>query len=396
MKNHSKKTGKIILTAIILVIMIGVVSNPSSSIKSAREGLEIWLFILLPSLFPFILISDLLISLGFVNYISRFLQPLMKPLFNVSGVGIFPLMMSMMSGYPIGAKLTSKLRQENTISKTMGNRLIGFSSTSGTLFILGTVLIGMLNAPHLSLIMLLPHYLGAITLGFIFRFYKKDSFNGDMARIGLIQNPSSQNNDYSIGQLIGNSVKDSMDSIIIIGGFVIIYSVVIDLLLDNSLFNLILNRTSVLTGINPNYIKGLLAGIIEITKGCNIVASLDLPIISKIILINFIIGWGGLSIHSQAISFISKTDLSKGIYLIAKAAHGIISAIYTYVIYKIIYHGNIVPVFYNPDFQTHVPGIQPWMNLLIGSTKIASLSALFLLILSIFMYSLDRYLNRSL
>ena len=117
------------------------------------------------------IISEILIRLGFVDFIGKLLGPLMGPLFNLPGEGAFPISMAVISGYPVGAKLTSRLREERLISKIEANRLIAFTSTSGPLFMLGAVSIGMLQNPKIAPLILIPHYLSAILLGFIFSFY---------------------------------------------------------------------------------------------------------------------------------------------------------------------------------------------------------------------------------
>lgn len=380
MKNKERLIDAIIIL-VLLVIIIMIVSNPATSIKSAKKGLDLWFNLLLPSLLPFLFISSLLVSTGFIDFLGKYLQPIMKPLFNVSGVGIFPFAMSIMSGYPVGAKLTSNLRKKKSISKTMGNRLISFSSTSGPLFILGTVAIGMLALPGLGLLFLLPHYLGSITLGLIFRFYRTKDPESDIS-IRMYENRPKDKK--PIGFLMTKCIKDSMDSMFIIGGFVIIYSVIIDLLLLSNIFNSIITRLSLITKVDINTLRGLTAGIIELTNGCKIVASLDISLISKIIIINFLIGWGGFSIHSQAISFISSTDLSVKIYLFSKFLHGVLASLYTYIMYIFLYKDKISSAFNRAPITLEMPTIKSWLYLLTSSTKIAISLIVFLILLSIF------------
>ncbi len=103
----------------------------------------------------------------------------MRPLFNLPGIAAFPFSMSIISGYPTGSKIIASLRKDNLITKTEGERMLVLSSTSGPpLFMLGAVTVGMFNNLKLApLILYPPHYLGAITMGFLFRFYKhKDNF----------------------------------------------------------------------------------------------------------------------------------------------------------------------------------------------------------------------------
>jgi len=372
---------EIFFSILIIVVIWQIIQNPYFSIESAKSGLYLWFNILLPSLFPFIFLSDLLISLGVVNYIGRYLEIIMKPLFNVSGAGIFPLFLSVLSGYPVGSKLTSKLRSESKISKAEADRLITFTSTSGPLFLLGTVLIGMLQIKNISGLLLIPHYLGAITVGLIFRNYQSDQY-----KIGVIKNDRINNTSYKkpepIGLLISNSIRDSIESILTVGGFVIIYSVVINSLLTSSLFLSFINLLSVKMHINSDIIKGLIAGIIEMTNGCNIISSLQISTINKILLMNFLIGWGGLSIHSQALSFISKTDISSTTYLIGKLMHGLISALYTYILYLFIYKEKLIPTF-NSNFNiANNYSVDHWLKLIINSSLLTITLILGLSILS--------------
>lgn len=376
---------------IILILIILIVTNPTVSISSAKEGLDLWFNILVPSLFPFFILSELLISLKFVDFFGSLLKPIMKPVFNVPGQAAFPLIMSVMSGYPVGIKLASRLREENIINRSDGNRLICFVSTSGPLFILGAVLIGMLNSPKLGPLMIVPHYLGAISLGLLFKKIKLKDRNTNISNNVLNKNHSYNNlHNYSttkpsIGLLISKSIKDSIDSILLIGGFVIIYSVVIELLFISKGFNSVILISSNYFNIEPDLIKGIIAGIIELTTGCKRIAASNLNIIIKILVCNFLIGWGGLSIHSQAISFISLTDLNSYLYLFSKFLHGILSVIYTYIIYIFFYKNTIVPSMVT---ETYIAsrGFYSWIYIFMNSIKISILVIMYFIIFSLLVY----------
>jgi sporulation integral membrane protein YlbJ len=389
------KKKNLIISVLLLLIMIQIIKDPSKSILSAGEGLNLWFNILVPSLFPFIFISDLLVSFGLLDYTAKYLEPIMRPVFNVSGVGIFPFSMSMLSGYPVGARLTSKLRTQKMISRDEGNRLISFSSTSGPLFILGAVLIGMVNAPELSLLMIVPHYIGALTIGFIFRFYRKNNKSCVSSDLSSKANLFNKDKSEPIGTTISKSLSDSLDSIIVVGGFVVIYSVIIDIVISSSLFNLIIGELSRILSIDENILKGITAGIIELTKGCSIISKLDIALITKIMLLNFTIGWAGFSIHSQAISFISKTDISSKIYLISKFFHGLFSVLYTYIMYLSFYKGKIEPAF-NPIPFVETSNLKSWLYLITSSTKLVCSLFVFLTLLGIFVFQLRKEFSRSL
>lgn len=117
----------------------------------------------------------MLIGFGVVKFIGVLLEPLMRPLFRVPGVGGFVWAMGMASGFPAGAKLTARLRQEGQLTKTEAERLVSFTNCSNPLFIFGAVSVGFFNNAKLGMILALSHYLGNITVGLFMRFYGKNS-----------------------------------------------------------------------------------------------------------------------------------------------------------------------------------------------------------------------------
>src|SRR5699024_4062333 len=295
---------------LVLWLLINIVLFPTTAINGATKGLSTWFNIVVPSLFPFFIISELLINLGFVEFIGSLLEPVMMPIFNVPGIGAFPFTMSLISGYPVGVKLVSNFRLNNNISKVEAERLLSFSSTSGPLFMLGAVSVGMLKNSSLGPLIVYPHYLASLSLGFLFRYYKKNTNKYNL----MLKNNSYYINKtyYSIAQLMSNSIKDATNTIISIGGFMILYSVLIEIIYISKFFDLFINFfINILPfNISIDVIKGIFAGIIEITTGCNKIATTNLPSIWKLLIINFFIGWIGLSIHSQALSFLLESFIN--------------------------------------------------------------------------------------
>lgn len=128
----------------------------------------------MPSLLPFIIGANLIVSLKIVDILGILINPLTQKIFNVSGRSGLIFAISMVSGYPVGSKFASELRLENKISRYEGQRLVSFCSTSGPLFIIGSVGTGMLKNPHIGYIMLLCHYLASLTVGLLFRNYGRE------------------------------------------------------------------------------------------------------------------------------------------------------------------------------------------------------------------------------
>ena len=378
-----KQFQRLIIIFLALIIIILIISFPKQSLSAALKGLNTWLNVVLPSLLPFFIVSDIMIQLGFVDFLSAMLNPIMKPLFNCPGHSSFVWIMSMASGYPMEAKLVASLYEEGSISKVEGQRMLAFCNTSGPLFMIGAVGIGMLQSPKAGKIIAVSHYTAALVLGLLFRFYGRQKDNTrtystkpkiKSAFQELLLGNSKSNK--SLGNILSSSVKSSMESQVLIGGFIILFSVIINLLIpeqaaNNS--NLSANKWIFSFPREWQLMKPLGAGILEITTGCQLLGDSIADFKNKLIAASFIIGWGGFSIHSQAISLLANTDLSIGLYLVSKFLHGLFAAGITYVC--IIITGiDSVPAFSN------YPSI---INITIPSTLAASLQLLASAILSL-------------
>lgn len=346
-KEYKKKLVSLLLIIIVLWLIVEIILYPQNSVNAALNGLMTWFNIVVPSLLPFFIVSEILIGLGVVRFLGILLQPLMKPLFNVPGEGSFALAMSITSGYPIGAKLVSKLRSQNVITRIESQRLLSFCSTSGPLFMIGSISIGMFKNPSIGPLIALSHYLGAIMVGFFFRFYGKNEkktyttnrrISIKFAFNELIKARDKDGRTFSM--LMSDAVKESINTMLMIGGFIIIYSVIIEIL---SLVNVLDYFSSIVTKIIPlikdeELIKAILSGIVEMTNGCKIVSTLNnSDYILRLASISLIIGWSGISIHSQVMSFISNTDIVAKIYFVSKALHGIFASIFTYILYNLVF-----------------------------------------------------------
>ena len=330
-KNLNKTIYYYIIPIIIAIFNALIILIPNLVISSAQNGLKLWFNNIIPSLLPFLIGTNLLIKLGFIDFLGTLLEPLMKKLFNVSGNGAFALILGMFSGYPIGAKITTDLYKQNKLTKVEAQRLLGFTNNSGPLFILGTVGIGMFKSSNLGYLMLIIHYLGAISTGILLKYYKKnDKFTNIVSENYSLKTAfknlkkARQKENKSFGEILSESVKNALEVIAVIGGFVILFSVIAEILKTFKIFEFIGQY------FFPNNLSslanGFFIGIIEMTNGCNIL-SFEKTAFAAILAI-VIISWSGFSIHAQTISIIGKTDLNIGFYFISKIIHSLLSFIY--------------------------------------------------------------------
>jgi sporulation integral membrane protein YlbJ len=380
------------ITFILLLIIFS-----HTAVESASKGINLWLNVVFPSLFPFFVASEILNRTGFIKSVGILLEPIMRPLFNVPGCGSFALAMGVTSGYPVGAKLTASMREEKLLTKTEAERLLSFTNNSGPLFIIGAVAVGMFNNPKIGFILLFCHILACLTVGILFSFYgKRKEHTKDICVnkiFGNFKRELANIKSVNIGEVLGDSIRNSINTMLAIGGFIILFSVIINLLLVTGVISHVSNFLEVflcLTGISEDLIAPVLSGFFEITTGINMVSKIEgISFVQQLAAVSLILGWAGLSVHFQVYSIIAKTDISIKPYLFGKLLQGIFAGIYI----SLFMHLSLLigvksqSVFgylnYNPSWT--------WFNYLTNSIKNISASLIILIIMGIISLALKRY-----
>lgn len=355
-----------IIPILFLAFTAGLLIFSKSNLPAVKNGLTLFATSVIPSLFPFFVATELLMHTNIVNHIGNMLNSFMKPLFNVSGKGAFALVMGFISGYPMGAKIAANFRQNNICSKEECERLLSFTNNSGPLFIIGTVGIGMFGNSTIGLLLFITHILASFTVGFIFKFWKckkaknnifpqtnitknntfTQNYNDNKTKNNKKANNSQKSNNvkmvnfYNLGEVMAESITNSISTILMIGGFIVLFSSIVSILNASGITKIInITLTPIFSALNidMNFIEGIFTGLFEITNGINIISGIHIKNISiNIVLTAFLLGFGGISILLQVLSIISKTDLSAKPYIIGKILHGFIASFYTYILIQIV------------------------------------------------------------
>lgn len=215
----------VICFAITIFIIVFVV-NLEASMSAAISGAKLVVTAILPTIFPFSVICNLLIYYDGIGLYSKILGPLLcKPL-GLSKTCSFPLAASFICGYPLGAKYSSDIYELGYIHKSEYERLLNIASNAGPIFILGSVAASMLYNVKLGYILLIANYLSIIIVGFLTR---KKSIN--------ISSSNTMNSSYKenpFGTNLKNSIEGAITTTINVGAFVIIFSVVISIIKSNT------------------------------------------------------------------------------------------------------------------------------------------------------------------
>ena len=321
---------KNILPIVFVLITICLVIFSKSNLTATKNGLALWATCVVPALFPFFVVTNALTQTKVVSFVGRLLDKFMRPFFNVPGVGGFAFIMGLISGYPVGAKIVSDFRENGLVTKDEGERMLAFTNNSGPLFIIGTVGILLFGNSTIGILLFITHLLSSITVGFILgicsRVYKTSSKKLPLSNSKQEKVTSSLSN---LGTILGNSIYSAISTVLLIGGFVVLFSVILSILNRLNIISIFSNLLSYLS-IPYDFSRALISGIIELTNGVNIASSIHTKAISSnIILCAFLLGFGGFSVLLQVLSIISKFGLSIKTYFLGKLLQGLFAALYT-------------------------------------------------------------------
>lgn len=322
---------KYLFTIIFLLFIICLLLFSNNNLVAAQNGLALWATKVLPTLFPFFVATELLCQTNFTYILGKLLNKFMKPIFNVPGESAIAIILGTISGYPVGAKVVCNLKNQKIISKIEAERLIAYTNNSGPLFILGTVGIALFGNKTLGISLLLSHILASLLVGYCFRFWKKDKFDINY-RETKFNSKLTPMKISDIGEILGNSIKKAISTILLIGGFIVIFSVILSILETSGVLNL-LSEALLNFGIPKEISLSMLSGVIELTNGVNLTATLSNSYYTlSILLTSFLLGFGGFSVLLQVYSIIAKENISIKPYFYGKLLQGLFSVIFTFIL----------------------------------------------------------------
>lgn len=301
MKRKYLTNGCLLLGLIGLIVYSGVCS------AAAANALRVCALSVIPSLFPFFVLSKLLLSSGFsVPFPERFAQSC----FGVSGACMSAFSVSILGGYPAGAAAVADLYKNGAVTKRDAEKALCFCNNSGPAFFLSFIGGTILKSAERGLILYLIHILSALLCGRLFAGGRPPAFQ--MRQIGLERKPADKQ--------LPKAISESCASLLQISGLIVFFSVMAAIVEEVGLFRL-LSRIPCLPVVE---IKALLCGVIELTGG--ILRSADSA--HAFVLCAFLMGWGGFCVHTQARAIWQAAGLHPKYYYSAKLLQGLLSAIF--------------------------------------------------------------------
>lgn len=324
----------------------------------ALQGLLYCGNILIPSLFPFMVLSSFIITSGLAEIIGRYLSPVTKRIFNTGGATGSVILLGMCGGFPVGAKGVATLYNENKIDLNTAKALSMFLVAGGPGFVVCVVGSTLYNSVTTGLILWASQIVAQIILGiFACRGLKYTQANESKAKKAPISNA------------IVEATESGIHSMFSLCGMVIIFSSFLGLCEDLHIIDYLIILLGAL-GIPENIGQCLLNSLWEVTKGCSSCCDLSVPLW----LTAFALGWGGICVHFQVYSLTSSINIPKIKFTLYRLAQGVISAIISAVVFT----------FYTPSQATYNSqnSIPIVCNSYIGSIALVMMCIIFTLSVS--------------
>lgn len=298
MKRYAFSLGLIFLFFLML-------SFPQEVFHGASEGLLLWFQIVLPTLLPFVVISNLFIHTNSIFVLSRAFGSLFQKIFRTSSDGSFAVLAGFLCGYPVGAKVTSELLLTNRITRQEALYLLSFCNNTSPMFIISYVVWQTLKDKTLLFPTVFILFLSPILCSFFFRNIHKN------------ETKLSLSNEQSSGirfnfEMFDVCIMDGFETITKIGGYIILFSILV------SLFQLL--------PFHFVFFQNILLPMLEITNGIPMLAKSALSDVQKYVMILSLTSFGGLCSIAQTKSMIQRCNLPIIPYILEKLATAVVTS----------------------------------------------------------------------
>lgn len=298
-------------TLIIFAILLALGSLNKNTVL---DGINLWATCVLPALFPYFFITAILSRLSLTYRIGTRLSPITKRLFNTGGLTGYAFLMSVISGYPVGAQITAQLKKDGLISSAEAIRCSALCSTSSPLFLMGSVGNIMFKNSYFGLLLFLCHLASATINGFIFSFYKR---NERPVNFPPLLTATKTDN------LLYEGVYSAVISILTVGGLITIFYLLTELLVGYKILTPLINSLTSFTG-DKTISQGIAFGLFECTKGLKTIAGSNINFFT-LPTVAFICGFGGLSVLAQSIAFLKSAKIKTAPFVLSKLSGAVIN-----------------------------------------------------------------------
>lgn len=312
----ANRTRSAVGCAVLLFLLASLMYSADTAICAVKDGLYLCAVTVIPSLFPFMVLSELIVASNGAKQIGRVFAPVFSRLFGISKASSGALALGALCGFPIGARSAISLYRSGEVEKDEISKLLCFCNNPSSAFIINAVGISLFNSKVLGRIMFFSTLLSAATVGIVINIFDNRSKKNEQPKAN--DKPLSSESKKFSAKLFTDAVSNSASSMIAVCAFVVFFSAIIACVSQAA------SKSSV-----PKEILACLFGFFELTSGAAKAASVDSPTLAAC-LCAAICGWSGLSVHFQIMSICANTDIPFRRYFAAKGAQGALNFIFVY------------------------------------------------------------------
>ena len=308
-----KKHQNLLIYLITIFFLIEFLTNSNDLINVFFATINLCFYNLLPNIFIFFTITDILYNYNFPYYINKVFGNLVEKIYHLKGNCAYVIIMSLTSGFPNNSKLIKDLLDNKMINSFDATKLLTITHFSNPLFIIYTVGISFFKDIKIGIIILIVHFITNFIIGLLFRNiyqYKKENV--------VIKKHQQK----SFICLLKSSILNTTKILISVFGIIIFFSLITTVILKYLNLN--------------NFSNTIISGLTEITNGLKALSTLNISKIKAATLATFFISFGGFSIHMQTMSILNKYQINYYIYLISRILHAGISSIVVFIIMKLL------------------------------------------------------------
>jgi len=342
---------------------------------ATKTGLLTWTDKVIPTLFPFFVLTNLMIYYGIPQLMGKMLSPLFKHFLHLSPIIFFIILMSLISGNPSGAKIARQYYDQKVISKREFQGLLYFCNFSSPLFIIGTIGVLLYQSTKIGYFLLASHLLGSFIV-FICCYYPYFKTNSKLSTVEI----STPIEPFSA--ILINAIENSIQTLIRVGGIIMVFYIVSAAFNTLQLFDVLNHLLAPLLSLtNIGNIEPLFSGLLEFTQGVTKVVNTNLPFHIQLALIAFIISFAGFSVHTQIFMFVKDEIVSYFKYFTYRLMHGWASTLFVLFSWRYVFK-DVQDVLYPLE------GVEPTVSFLLPSISIGIIGFYFILKLLKFSYYL--------
>lgn len=327
-----------------LAVILCLFAKETSQV--AKNAIYLCLDIVIPSLFPFFVLSRIIIPYISLFPCPEFLKRFIERVFYLPYYTIFIILLGFLSGYPSGAKMTRDMLDEKLLDNKQASKLLPMANNSSPLFIVGTIGAGLFKSIKLGVFLLLIHWVSGLTAAIIIGKLagrKNDDILSQKG--GGYRHEYKKNNPAAAGlpALITASIEEAAILCIKVSGYIVFFAVISELLSLLGVFSLLggfftlLFSGSSQTSVSSEFITALLKGFMEITSGAQAVYNLkSIQLNVQLAVVSTIFGFAGFSVHTQIMGIMKGTDCKYRVLFLGKLLHGVLAGIMTFLTIRIM------------------------------------------------------------